>query len=128
RRVVAIATQICRGMQAAHDLGIVHRDLKPANVMLVDVDDETDVVKILDFGVAKLQDDSRGHGLTQAGAWLGTLPFMSPEQILASPLDHRTDIYALGVILYRMFTGQPVFDVDSMTDLAQHQVHTRATS
>ena len=127
-KVIGITTQICRGMQAAHDLGIVHRDLKPANVMLVDLDGDTDVVKILDFGVAKLQDDSRGNGLTQAGAWLGTLPFMSPEQIVAGALDHRTDIYALGVILYRMFTGGPVFDVESVTELAQHQIKTRPLS
>ena len=121
-RVVHIARQICRGMQSAHDLGVVHRDLKPANVMLIDEDGDHDFVKILDFGVAKLTDETQTQGLTQAGALLGTLPFMAPEQISGGAVDARTDIYALGIILYRMLTGFTVWDADSLSDIVRHQM------
>ncbi len=121
-RAVHIAVQICHGMQAAHDLGIVHRDLKPANVMLVEEDGQVDVAKILDFGVAKVQDDGARQGLTQAGVLLGTLPFMAPEQFTGKPVDARTDIYALGIILYRMFTGLTVWDAESLSDIVRHQL------
>ncbi|MDP2339584.1 MAG: serine/threonine-protein kinase [Deltaproteobacteria bacterium] len=121
-RAVAIAVQICRGMQAAHDLGIVHRDLKPANVMLVEEEGQVDVVKVLDFGVAKVANDGATQGLTQAGALLGTLPFMAPEQIEGRSVDARTDVYALGIILYRMFTGLTVWDADSLSDIVRHQL------
>lgn len=121
-RVVHIARQLCRGMQSAHDLGVVHRDLKPANVMLVTEDGDDDFVKILDFGVAKLTNDTGAQGLTQTGALLGTLPFMAPEQISGQHIDARTDIYALGIILYRMFTGLSVWDADSLSDIVRHQL------
>ncbi len=121
-RVVHIAKQLCRGMQSAHDLGVVHRDLKPANVMLVEEDGDKDFVKILDFGVAKLTNDTGAQGLTQTGALLGTLPFMAPEQISGQNIDARTDIYALGIILYRMFTGLSVWDADSLSDIVRHQL------
>ncbi|HEY1101024.1 MAG TPA: serine/threonine-protein kinase, partial [Myxococcota bacterium] len=121
-RVVHIASQICRGMQSAHDLGVVHRDLKPANVMLIEEEGDHDFVKILDFGVAKLTDDNGGQGLTQTGALLGTLPFMAPEQIGGGAVDARTDIYALGILLYRMFTGMTVWDADSLGDIVRHQL------
>jgi eukaryotic-like serine/threonine-protein kinase len=122
-RAVRIARHIARGMQSAHALGIVHRDLKPANVMLVNVDGEEEVAKILDFGVAKLTKEQTG-GLTQQGALLGTLPFMAPEQIESRNVDARTDVYALGCILYRMLTGTPLFDVESLSDLVRHQLST----
>ncbi len=121
-RVVHIARQLCRGMQSAHDLGVVHRDLKPANVMLVTEDGDSDFVKVLDFGVAKLTNDTGAQGLTQTGALLGTLPFMAPEQISGQNIDARTDIYALGIILYRMFTGLSVWDADSLSDIVRHQL------
>ena len=121
-RVVHIARQICKGMQSAHDLGVVHRDLKPANVMLVDEEGDPDTVKILDFGVAKLTDEGQQQDLTQAGALLGTLPFMAPEQISGGTIDARTDVYSLGIILYRMFTGLSVWDADSLGDIVRHQL------
>jgi serine/threonine-protein kinase len=113
-------------MQAAHALGVVHRDLKPANVMLVSLDGEDEVVKILDFGVAKLTRAEDQANLTQAGALLGTLPYMAPEQILSKPVDARTDVYALGVVLYRMLAGAPLFDADSLSDVVRNQVQTPA--
>jgi serine/threonine protein kinase len=127
-RVVHIAKQICKGMQAAHELGVVHRDLKPANVMLIEEDGDPDFVKILDFGVAKLTNDQGAQGLTQTGALLGTLPFMAPEQIGGKAVDARTDVYSLGIILYRMFTGMTVYDSDSLSEIVQHQLQTPAPS
>ncbi|MBM4282086.1 MAG: serine/threonine protein kinase [Deltaproteobacteria bacterium] len=120
-RAVAIGRQLCRGMQAAHDLGVVHRDLKPANVMLVH-DEGEEVAKILDFGVAKLSNEEQTKGLTRAGALIGTLPFMAPEQLTSSPVDARTDVYALGILLYRMLTGVPLWEVESLADIVRHQI------
>jgi serine/threonine protein kinase len=107
-RAVKIVRQICRGLKAAHDLGIVHRDLKPANIMLIDQDGDPEFVKILDFGVAKLLGEAES-GLTQAGALVGTYTSMAPEQVQGGTIDARTDIYALGVLLFRLLTGQPPF-------------------
>lgn len=125
-RAVRIARHIAKGMQAAHDLGIVHRDLKPANVMLCSLDGEDDIAKVLDFGVAKMTNDATGGGLTQQGALLGTLPFMAPEQVNGREVDGRTDVYSLGVILFRMLAGAPMFDVESLSDLVRHQTSTPA--
>jgi serine/threonine-protein kinase len=125
-RAVRIGRQIAKGMSAAHALGVVHRDLKPANVMLVTADGENEVVKILDFGVAKLTRDSDAKALTQTGALLGTLPFMAPEQILGKAVDARTDVYSLGVVLYRMLAGAPLYDAESLSDIVRHQVSTPA--
>lgn len=125
-RAVRIARHIAKGMQAAHDLGIVHRDLKPANVMLCTIDGEEDIAKVLDFGVAKMTHDPTGGGLTQQGALLGTLPFMAPEQVNGQSVDGRTDVYSLGVILFRMLAGAPMFDVESLSDLVRHQLSTPA--
>ena len=97
-RAVAIAKQIAAGLQAAHEAGIVHRDLKPANVM-IDADDNA---VIMDFGIAR---SIAGGAGTMAGAVIGTLEYMAPEQAMAQPTDHRADIYALGLILYDMAAG-----------------------
>jgi serine/threonine-protein kinase len=96
--------------------------------MLVEEEGDPDFVKILDFGVAKLTHDQQTHGLTQAGALLGTLAFMAPEQISGKDVDARTDIYSLGIILYRMFTGVTVWDADSLSDIVRHQLSSRPPS
>ncbi|MCC6877622.1 MAG: protein kinase [Sandaracinaceae bacterium] len=106
-RAVRIARDIARALRAAHNLNVVHRDLKPSNVMLCKGHDG-EVVKVLDFGLVKvLRDDS--EELTAEGRFLGSPRYMAPEQIQRLPMDGRTDLYALGVILYRMLCGEVPF-------------------
>jgi len=97
-----VVVRIGRGLAKAHEHGIVHRDIKPANVIITSEGE----VKIVDFGLAKL---SGGTQITRVGARMGTLPYMSPEQIRGNTLDHRTDIWSLGVLLFQTLTGQLPF-------------------
>ncbi|WP_438023138.1 serine/threonine protein kinase [Sorangium sp. So ce233] len=107
-RAAHIARQICRSLREAHGLGVVHRDLKPGNVLLVDHEDEHDHVKVLDFGLVK--DTESGENLTQQGLFMGSPKYMAPEQISGSDVSPRTDIYALGVMMYEMLSGHVPFD------------------
>jgi eukaryotic-like serine/threonine-protein kinase len=104
---IAIAAQVAEGLDSAHALGIVHRDIKPANVMVT----HDGVVKILDFGVAKVQG---APGLTVADAVVGTPGYMAPEQIVGGSADHRTDLWALGTLLYVMIAGRPPFEGEGL--------------
>jgi serine/threonine-protein kinase len=123
-RVERILDQVCGSLSEAHKAGIIHRDLKPENVVLTNVGDDTDVVKVLDFGIAARKDKTdtaKEQKLTQQGMVLGTPPYMSPEQFTGKELDARSDIYSLGVMAYEMLTGRLPFDASTPWEWAtQH--------
>jgi serine/threonine-protein kinase len=107
---VRITIQVLRALKRAHDAGIVHRDLKPDNVFLCRRDDDSAFVKIVDFGISKVQRRADLDTLTHEGAVLGTAFYMSPEQAQSFPdIDGRTDLYSVGAMLYEMLTGEPPF-------------------
>jgi serine/threonine protein kinase len=109
-RALGIGLQVADALAASHKCGIVHRDLKPDNIMLIRRHRETDFVKLLDFGIAKLTGDVAGSRRTRTGIVMGTPAYMSPEQCEGrGNIDHRTDIYALGIVLYEMMTGRVPF-------------------
>ncbi|WP_437807980.1 serine/threonine protein kinase [Sorangium sp. So ce1078] len=120
-RTAHIARQICRSLREAHGLGVVHRDLKPGNVLLVDHEDEHDHVKVLDFGLVK--DTQSGEDLTQQGLFMGSPKYMAPEQIAGCEVSARTDIYALGVMMYEMLSGQVPFDKGASVGTLMSHVH-----
>jgi serine/threonine-protein kinase len=121
RRLLA---QICEGLAAAHAEQIVHRDLKPENVWIAAPKHGQPYAKILDFGIAKLlvSREAAPGGATEAGLAMGTPHFMSPEQCRGDPVDHRTDIYAMGVLLYLMWSGHLPFEGTSFVAVATQQI------
>ena len=124
-RALAIIRQILRALDHAHAAGVVHRDLKPENIMLVERDGNREVVKILDFGIAKVTEPQSGReALTQAGVIFGTPEYLSPEQALGEPVDARADIYAAGVILFEMLAGRRPFESeDKVKIISMHLAH-----
>ena len=117
-RAIGIATQACEALTEAHRRGVVHRDLTPTNLMLVERHSGPDFVKVLDFGVAKLN----GNDVTGRGA-VGTPRYMAPEQLRDEPVDGRADVYALGLMLYEMLTGCPAFEASSPAAFMHKQLN-----
>jgi serine/threonine protein kinase len=112
-RVLELTKQICAGLSHAHANGLVHRDLKPSNIIIEKDESGAARAKILDFGIAKKVRGGQESGLTQTGEIFGTPLYMSPEQSLGRNVDARTDIYALGCMMYEMLTGKPPFQGDT---------------
>jgi serine/threonine protein kinase len=124
RRAIAIARSIAKALQAAHSRAIIHRDLKPENIMLVDREGDPDFVKVLDFGLARFESTvgtrEAPGALTRQGAVVGTILYMSPEQVMGKRVDARTDLYALGVVLFEMLTGHCPFQGEPIAVAQQH--------
>ena len=145
-QVLNILKQICDALLAAHEVGIIHRDIKPANIMVCD---KTGIVKVMDFGLAKLAsetaklltikdqtvDETKRNSdrlvasslLTTLTGLMGTATYMSPEQAKQEPMDHRTDIFSLGIVAFEMLTGTRPFRGESQTDLLESIVKTSPT-
>lgn len=120
-RALNIAIQVCQGLRAAHKKGIVHRDLKPENLFITRRGDGSDLVKILDFGIAKLRGDPNSPQFTRPGTVMGTLHYMSNEQLRGDPeLDERADVYSLAAIVYECLTGKVPHPGDSYADVFHH--------
>jgi serine/threonine-protein kinase len=124
-RILHVAAQVCSSLADAHDNGIVHRDLKPDNIMLSQRGQNKDHVTVLDFGIAKLRDENadatQQAPLTRQGDMLGTPQYMAPEQIRGESVDARTDVYAMGVILYELASGRLPFEANTvMALLSKH--------
>ncbi len=116
-RIVDVLRQVLAALSEAHELGIVHRDLKPENVILEPLRRGGDFVKVVDFGLAKLRADTQGPGVTSPGIVCGTPDYMAPEQGRGDPIDGRSDLYAVGVILFQLLTGRLPFEADSPTQV-----------
>ena len=115
-KTIALAKQVCEGLAEAHGLGVIHRDLKPQNIMI----DKQGNAHIMDFGIAR---SLEVHGLTEAGMLIGTPDYMSPEQAEGEEIDHRSDVYSLGVVLYEMVTGRVPFEGKTAVSIAmKHKV------
>jgi serine/threonine-protein kinase len=122
-RTIGIITQVADALGAAHAQGILHRDIKPDNIYLVRKKGNSDFVKVLDFGIAKLSNIGDGStARTASGTIMGTPGYMSPEQGTAGQVDARTDVYALGALLYRMLGGQLPFPGNSFGEILQKQL------
>ncbi len=121
-RAVSVALQVCSSLQEAHKRGVIHRDLKPANIFLTQHGEQTDFVKVLDFGLVK-DFTNLDAEMTQTGLFMGSPKYMAPEQIQRRPVDPRTDIYSLGVILYTMLAGRVPFESGTPVDILMAQIN-----
>ncbi|MEX1363082.1 MAG: serine/threonine-protein kinase [Nannocystaceae bacterium] len=126
-RAVELCLQILRGLEHAHGQGIAHRDLKPENVFVTTDHEGAELLKLVDFGIAKLLEDGSGADpaaakLTRVGMVFGTPTYMSPEQAAGGDVDHRADLYSVGIILYQMLAGRVPFDSDDLIKLLRLQI------
>lgn len=122
RQVVEWSIQILRGLEHAHEKGVIHRDLKPQNVFITKDHDGKQVLKLVDFGIAKLVGGETGDPLTRAGMVFGTPQYMSPEQALGQEIDARADLYAVGILMFQMLTGRLPFNHEDAIALIRMQV------
>jgi serine/threonine protein kinase len=122
-RVVHLLVQACHSLAEAHDRGLVHRDIKPENLFICRRADEVDVLKVLDFGIVRMQEPTKDMAKTRQGLVQGTPATMSPEQATDQPLDGRSDLYSLGCVAYWLLTGQQVFTSDNPMELLTNHVH-----
>ena len=123
-RAAAILVQISEGLLAAHNSGVVHRDLKPDNILVCRDSSGRDLIKVLDFGLAKVAGQSR---LTKGGMVFGTPHYMSPEQASGGELDHRSDMYSFGVVMYEVFTGRVPFEADTFMGVMTQHMYVQPT-
>ncbi|MEX1364885.1 MAG: serine/threonine-protein kinase [Nannocystaceae bacterium] len=121
-RAVLLVLQVLRGLEHAHENGVVHRDIKPENVFVTRDHDGREVLKLVDFGIAKLVGGGSDDRMTKAGLIFGTPAYMSPEQAMGMEADHRADLYSVGVILYEMLSGSPPFANEDPVKLVRMQV------
>jgi serine/threonine protein kinase len=125
--VVEITTQLCRGVRVAHDAGVVHRDIKPANVFVCDSQGGAPpLVKLLDFGIAKMSIEQGEEQTTRVGMILGTPSYMSPEQVSGGEISSATDLWGIAAIVYRMTVGRPPFGSGTLSELAMRIVSAAA--
>lgn len=120
QRKLQMAADLCAGLAFAHRAGVVHRDVKPSNLI---VTNGSGTIRLLDFGIARGVDAAATMGLTMHGNIVGTLNYMSPEQITGQPLDHRSDIFAVGLVLYELLSYRQAFPGDNLATLTYHIVH-----
>jgi len=124
-RALDLLEQICRALAAAHARGVVHRDVKPDNVFLVRRGDGGERAKVIDFGISRLPGTGRAERITRAGAIIGTPEYMAPEQANGGAVDHRADVYAAGVLLFEMLTGElPLEAATPLATIVAHQTRT----
>jgi serine/threonine protein kinase/tetratricopeptide (TPR) repeat protein len=130
QRTVNIFMQVCSALAHAHKNGVIHRDIKPSNIMLTEFEDQQDVVKILDFGIAKVitEETENSSQLTRTGEVFGSPLYMSPEQCRGKSLDARSDIYSLGCVMFRTLTGQPAFFGQDLVECLYKHVNEAAPS
>jgi serine/threonine protein kinase len=114
---LTIGKQVCRALEVAHEEGIVHRDIKPQNLLV----EPGGFLKVMDFGIARLA-ERPAQALTAVGVVVGTPQYMAPEQLLGEPVDHRTDLYSTGAVLYECLTGRPIFDAPNLMALMARHV------